>query len=413
MTISQKDREILRGLAAHQLELANAPSMQAKIKDWQALNNFRMRRPMVYLEMGTFQNEVIPKRMRCEGEDARGIEWSIYENTLQSELFDDDYVVPDYFPMGWHVGFNLFGMDSKREHAHAADGAATLGHQFVHSIDDLEEDWDKLGHSTWSVNREETLKWKAFVEEIIGDILPVKMVGRGLYSVPTQKIVHIMGMESMFVNMMDYPELFGQMMQRAADETVAYFRFLEAEKLLLPTSHQEHVGQGTYCFTEDLPSEVPAGGLKTKDVWGFMDSQETVGLNPDLYGELVWPYYKQIASEYGHFSYGCCEPVNTIWKYLSEMDNLRKVSISPWCDQTFMGEALRGRRTVFHRKPSPNYLGVDVNLDEDAFRKHIMETVTAAKGCTLEITQRDVYTIHNNEAKARRYVEIIRECTAQ
>ena len=411
MSISQKDREILRGMAAHQQELANAPEMQARIKDWQALNNFRMRRPMVYLEMGTFAHEVIPKRMRCEGEEARGIEWSIYENTLQSELFNDDFVVPDYFPMSWRADMNLFGMASKREHAHNADGAQTLGHQFVHSINDLEEDWDKLGHSTWSVDRAGTLQWMETVDSVIGDILPVKLTGRGLYSVPTQKVVHIMGMEAMFMNMMDYPELFGKMMQRAADETIAYFRFLEEEKLLLPTTYREHIGQGSYCFTEELPSEAPAEGLRTKDIWGFMDSQETVGLNPELYGELVWPYYKQIASEYGLFSYGCCEPVDTIWKYLSEMDNLRKVSISPWCDQAFMGEALRGRKTIFHRKPSPNYLGVDVSLDEDAFRKHIMETVNAAKGCTLEITQRDVYTIHSNEAKARRYVDIIRECT--
>jgi len=411
MSISQKDREILRGLAAHQLELANAPAMQAKIQDWQALNNFRMRRPMVYLEMGTFSHEVIPQRMRCEGDEARGIERAILNNTLQSELFDDDFVVPDYFPMGWHADFNLFGMDSKRAHAHDADGGETLGHQFIHSISDLEEDWEKLGHSTWSFDRESTLQWKVLVEDVLGDILPVRMVGHGLYSVPTQKIVHIMGMEAMFMNMMDYPELFGQMMQRAADETIAYFRFLESEKLLLPTTHREHVGQGSFCFTEELPGEVPADGLKTTDVWGFMDSQETVGLNPDLYGELVWPYYKQIASEYGLFSYGCCEPVNSIWEYLSPMENLRKVSISPWCDQQFMGEALRGRKTIFHRKPSPNYLGVDVHLDEDAFRAHIMETVKAADGCALEITQRDVYTIHHNEAKARRYVEIIRECT--
>ena len=74
-----------------------------------------------------------------------------------------------------------------------------------------------------------------------------------------------------------------------------------------------------------------------------------------------------------------------------------------------MAERLRGKRIIFHRKPSPNFLGVDKQLDEQAFREHIRNTLTAAKGCTLEITQRDVYTIHNDEEKAKCYVAIIRE----
>ena len=74
-----------------------------------------------------------------------------------------------------------------------------------------------------------------------------------------------------------------------------------------------------------------------------------------------------------------------------------------------MGEQLRGSRVIYHRKPSPNFLGVDQVLDEEAFRMHIRKSLKAAAGCEMEITQRDVYTIHNNVAKARRYIEIIKE----
>ena len=74
-----------------------------------------------------------------------------------------------------------------------------------------------------------------------------------------------------------------------------------------------------------------------------------------------------------------------------------------------MAERLRGSRTIYHRKPSPNFLGVNPTLDEDAFRDHIRKTLQTARGCHVEITQRDVYTIHHNEEKARRYVAIIRE----
>ena len=48
-------------------------------------------------------------------------------------------------------------------------------------------------------------------------------------------------------------------------------------------------------------------------------------------------------------------------------------------------------------------------MDEEALRQHIDTTLKAAKGCKLEITQRDVYTINKDISKARRYVSIIRE----
>jgi hypothetical protein len=141
-----------------------------------------------------------------------------------------------------------------------------------------------------------------------------------------------------------------------------------------------------------------------------MDSQETTAISPKMFKEFIFPYYKEISDNFGLLSYGCCEPVHAIWDTcISKLQNLRKVSISPWCDIDFMAERLRGQNIIFHRKPSPNYLGVNKNLDEDAFRKHIRETLNSAKGCSLEITQRDVYTIHHDENKAKRYVDIIRE----
>ena len=94
---------------------------------------------------------------------------------------------------------------------------------------------------------------------------------------------------------------------------------------------------------------------------------------------------------------------------LSKLDNLRKVSISPWCDEEFMGEMLAGSKVIYHRKPSPNYLGVGTSLDEDGLRASLRKTFQAARGCKLEITQRDVYTINGDIGKAKRYVDIVKE----
>jgi hypothetical protein len=407
--ITPEDRLVLRELAKKQLEYSQLPIMHERAQLWYKHNDLKGERPMVYIEMWTFWDDIAPS-FECQTETGRIIEKGFYNNILNHELIGDDKVVPPYYPIGWDVWFQLFGVTIETEHVNDAHGR-NVGHRFKYIIDDLKRDFPKLGPSKYGADRENTLAWKEFLENIFGDILPVKLIMGGLGASLTQQIVHMMGMEKMLLAMYDYPDTFHALMGRIADDYISYFKWLEAENLLLPTTAYEGVAQGTFAFTNDLPSSCPRGRtLTTRDVWGYMDSQETVGISPDMYGEFIFPYYKRIADQYGLLSYGCCEPVHPIWDdYVSKFSRLRKVSISPWCDEEFMGERLRGNKVIYQRKPSPTFIGTGKDLDEDAFRDHILKTLKAAQGCYLEITQRDVYMLGGNIEKPRRAVQIIRE----
>ena len=399
--ISLKDRNILRNLAAKQLEIAKSPVMEQIKKDWMLHNTFRGEKVMVHIELETFAQEIIPDLLECEGEEARAIETRFYKNIVNYEKFGDDYVVNDFYGVGNGAWFELFGIDVDVEHVEGS-----VGHQFIHQINDLEEDFHKFKPSPIYFDKDYLDDKINFLDDIFGDILPIKVQGGCLYAVPTQKVVHFMGMENMLISMYDYPKLFKKMMDMIADDYIKYFDFLEKKNLLLPTVGSENLGQGTWCFTDELPNTVNS----SKDVWGFLDSQETVGISPDMFSEYIFPCYEKIAKRYGLLSYGCCEPVDGIFdKHLSNLDNLRKISISAWCNEEIMGEKLKGKNIVYHRKPSANFLGVGNKLDEEAFIKHIDKTIKASRGCTLEITQRDVYTVNKDVDKVRRYVEIIRQ----
>jgi len=402
--ISNKDRSILRDLAKKQLEYAKSEKNTDTIKLWYNHNAFNGERPMIHLELWTFQQEVIPKRLQCESERAREVESAIYRNFLNHEIFCDDFPVPDYFSLRKKIRMIPFGLNVETTQAQSS-----VGHQFKHYVQDLENDFEILGESEIIDLTSEFDEEKSFFESIFGDIIPVKEVTDCISSVPTQDIVHIMSMETMYFAMIDCPTLFHEMMKKYTADTLRYFRYLESEKLLNTTAYAENLGQGSWCFTNELPKNDHID-LRTTDLWGYMDSQETAAISPAMFEEFIFPYYKEISDNFGLLSYGCCEPVDTIWKNcISKMKNLRKVSISPWCNVNYMAEQLKGKNIVFHRKPSPNFLGVNKVLDEDVFREYIRQTLNSTKGCTLEITQRDVYTIHNDEHKARRYVEIIRE----
>ena len=125
--------------------------------------------------------------------------------------------------------------------------------------------------------------------------------------------------------------LFKEMMDRIAEDTLAYYRMLEKEHLILPTVSYEGVGQGTWAFTNELPGydEIGKRTFTPKDVWGFMDSQETVSISPEMFHEFIFPCYQRIGAAFGRLSYGCCEPVSAVWQDVRTLENLRKVSVSP------------------------------------------------------------------------------------
>lgn len=404
--MTPKDREILRQLAQKQLEIYHSPKNQERIALWKRHNAGKGERPVIHLELETFEQEVIPQRLRCEDPAARELEAALYRNFLNVSELDDDWVVPDYFPVVWRTWFFPFGHEITRTFASDKNGGHSLGHHFNYVIGDLEEDWEQVRPSVYGVDRASTQAYFDAAQEAFGDLLPVKLSTNCLYSVPTQDVVHLMGMENMCFAMYDYPELFKEMMDRLTDDYLSYFTFLKNEGVLLPTTGFEWVGQGSRSFTDELPADHVNG---PKDMWGFMDSQETVSISPDMFGEFIFPYYRKVASAYGLLSYGCCEPIDPVWQYIRQLKNLRKVSCSPWCNEEFMAEQLRGTPIIFHRKPSPNFLGVGEKLEEEALREHIRRTLQTASGCHLEITQRDVYTINHDLAKAQRYVAIIRK----
>ena len=413
--ISAEDRKILRETAKKQMDFACQERNKILKEKWYLHNALRGETPMVVLESWGFNDEVITPRLKCTGEFARKTEFELYQNFVNQELFDDDRVTPDRFEMGYHTEFKLYDLDMHKEFATGREEEDTSGvsMRFLPVIEDLEDDFHKIKPSIFSVDIEGTEQEFQLLTDTFGDILPVKMKMDCLYSVPTQLIIHLMGMENMMLNLAQYPDLFKKLMDQAADDTLAYYDMLEENHLILPTTEYESVGQGTLAFNHELPDTPTVDGryLTRRDVWGYMDSQETLSISPKMFEEIIFPCYEKIGSQFGLLSYGCCEPVDRVWdNCISKFKNLRKVSISPWCNEEFMGERLRGSSIIYHRKPAATFLGVSGrDLDEEAFRKYIRRSLTAARGCKMEITQRDIYTIDNNVQKARRYIQIIRE----
>lgn len=403
--ISQKERERLRELARRQLEIANSEKNLRRTREWIAHNACRGERPMIHLEIDNFTQEVLFPEMQCEDPMARRIEERLLHNFYNMQVLDDDKVVAPYFGVWWDLELRPWGFDVLKD----VDANGGIGQHFREQVEELGEEMDKFRPSRFRLETEKTNEYFKAAQDVFGDILPVKHTGKSLTCWLTQDLVHIMGMQNMCYALYDYPDQIKQVLNQLADDYLKFFQDWQDSGLLYPTAGYEECNQGSICLTDELPSEGPATLDK---VWLHMDSQETINVSQEMFETLIWDSYKKVADRFGLVSFGCCDPLERLWPCLSQLKNLRKASISPWTNEAFMGEVLAGKKIIYQRKPSPNYLGVDEKLNEEAWRSHIMTTLEHAKNCTVELTIRDVYTIHNNVDKAKRCVEIMRECIA-
>ena len=410
-SVPDSERTHLRELARKQAEYAALPVMAKRKQMWYDLNDARPgAQPPAIVETWTFDRDFMPESVfRCASETGRKIERQLLRNVRNHELINDDKVIPDTFDIGWFTDINELGVKIETESVRDAQGVET-GFHYLHPIKDLRRDFSLLKPAVCSVDRPRTEAWKAFVEELLGEFLPV-VLRTGLFgcTMLTHRVIELMGMETFFFSMYDCPDDVHRLMAYLRDNALRVMRWAEAEGLLRPNNANQTSFGSSFNFTTRLPAPGYNGGpARLCDMWGNANSQETVGVSPEMFREFCFPYYREAVRPMGLLYYGCCEPAHPFWDDIRQLPHLKKVSISRWCNESFMADALRGTETVFSRKPDPNFLSVDVTLNEDAWAEHIRKTLQAARGVFVEFIIRDVYTVHGNLGKPRRAVEVAR-----
>jgi len=405
--VTAEDRTRLRTLAEKQSAYSALEIMQRRKQMWLDLNGGRPgARTPVIIETWTFNRDFMPDGvLHCVSETGRSIEWQLLENIRNFELIGDDKVMPDTFDIGWFTEIDAFGIKIDTEFVKDSQGVNT-GYHYIHPITDLERDFPLLKPATCRVDRPRTLAWKAFLEDLFGDLLPVR-IRSGTYgnAMLTQEVIKLMGMEAFFMALYDTSDAVHSLMAYLRDNVLRVMRWAEAEGLLCDNNGNQTSFGSSFNFNTQLAASGPA---RLGDMWGATNSQETVGISPGHFHDFCAPYYRDVCEPFGLLYYGCCEPTHTFWEDIRQMPHLKKVSVNRWTDQQFMGDALRGTGIVFSRKPDPNLLGVDVTLNEEAWAAQINETLDATRGVPTEFIIRDVYTVHGNLNKPRRAVEIAR-----
>jgi hypothetical protein len=398
----------LRELAKKQREYAELPVMDARRKQWIAINEGNSALPPVAVETWTFDPDMMPPDiLRCGHPGARKIEYSILRTLREFEEIHDDKVIPGYYPVSWKVEIDWFGIPAGRRYAQDA-GGRTAGFAFDMPVQDLERDFERLQPARIRLDREGTAAELDLVNEALQGILPALAVGFPPLAELTGLAVSLTGMENLMLFLYDCPGMVHKLMAYIAENYQAVQDFYRREGLLTANSGMGNVMGSSYGFMTNLPED-PRIPVSLGEQWLWAEAEETVTVSPEMFADFFLPPLAQVCKPLGRVYYGCCEPMEKTWEMVYRaIPNTGKVSVSPYCDQRRMGELLRGSGVVFSRKPRPHYLGVDADLNEDAWRAHIAETFSAAQGGPCEVILRDIYQVRTLEA-VRRAADIVRE----
>jgi hypothetical protein len=404
MVISDSDAEILRPLAEKVAVISSSDRMKEVIKAWKALNALKPVRPVFFCDPENGWNEIITEtQMQCEGLLARRWEMVLRKKIFSNDVMQDDAPIEHFFDVPYTAAPEDWGLSATFEKTQS-NGSA----HWDSPIKDYAKDLDKINLRDPQIDWDTTNACLSETQRVLGDILNVRLKGTWWWTLGvTMPFVFLRGLEKLMFDFYDYPDETKELLSRISSGHLRKLDWLEQEGLLSPNNDATYVGSGGYGLTESLSGADFSGTTRCQDMWGFTESQETVGVSSELYEEFIFPYEKPIMDRFGLTCYGCCEPVNNRWDIVKRHHNLRRVSCSPWADFEKMAEYLK-KDYIFSMKLPPAAVAVE-NPDFEQIRKDMRRDIEIAKGCVLEIIMKDNHTIANRPGNLVQWSRIARE----
>lgn len=405
LIFSDADRQILRRLAGEVAELATRPSESDKRILWTRHNDLDPVRPLIFCDPENGWNEIIPQEtLACRNILARNWEMTLLKEIFWATRMGDDRVTEPFFNIPYSYSETDWGMH------HVQIGGDKYGaYTWDAPLKDYSKDLTRLKFPVITVDYKTTGDVRQLAEDLFGDLLTVRVKSMWWWTLGmTWPLINLRGLENYMLDFYLHPEELHRLMEILRDGHLSKLDFLE-ENNLLPDNTDMYVGSGGFGYTTQLPQTDFSGKVRTIDMWGFAESQETVSVDPELFAEFVLPYQMPILERFGLNCYGCCEGLDLRWEYIRKIPRLRRVSVSPWANETKMAEQL-GSAYIWSRKLNPALLAFPV-MDEVLIRKEVRRAleVAYANNCIVELIMKDNNTLGNNPQNVMDWCRIARD----
>ena len=393
------DRDILRGLAGRIAEIAALDVQEENRRLHRGVNSLKMIRPVVLLDELPWNqlNADGELTLQCEDPFLREVEQRLRRTLYQWKHCRGDMLVEPFYLLDRSISIGDIGLSQPEGEVIAADeGNNIVSHHLEDQLSRM-EDVEKLHVPEITVDDAQTERRFSILDECFGDLLPIRLHGVsniGFFA-PWDDIAWWRGVEAVYMDLYDDPELLHATMRRILEIKQATLTQLEEKNLLdayMPALHC------TAALVDDLPGEISGGRVTARNLWGRGTAQVFASVSPAMHDEFEIEYVREYFSRFGLLYYGCCEPLHDKIDIVKKLPNLRKLSITPWANVRKAAEQMGGDY-VMARKPNPAAVAVP-RLDEEALRRDILETLEICRenGTPCEFTLKDISSVcHNPE----------------
>lgn len=400
---SRPDLQILRSLVASYAEAAALPLHREKAELWRRLNGLKFTRPLVWIneipwrELGV-EHELTP---RCKDPVCRRLETELRKTLYQWRHFPGDMVLDpeltvmiECTPRGSYADYGIEASETK-------DATAAF-HPVIESLADVE----KLRVPEVVVDWDMTQRRLEILSAAAEGLISVKRQGIvHQWHSPWDQMIHWYGIERLYMDMVDRPELVHALLERFMRALHAVLDRQEELRLLDVGTGNNRVGSGGLGYCEELPppSFTPAH-VRPRDQWGCATAQIFAGVSPDMHWEFALQYEKPLMERFGLSYYGCCEPLQDKIDILRRVGNLRKISVSPMADAAACAARI-GRDYVVSLKPTPAFLAFD-RWDPAAAARDLREQLKQVEGCHVEVILKDITTVRQEPRRLQEWEQL-------
>jgi hypothetical protein len=404
--IQTRDRAAFRNIARQYAEVAFLGVHQKTMDDWKLLNALKPVRPLIMIDQIPWHEMNVDDELtlQCEDPFLRSLEWGMRSELYKWKHFPCDMAFFPYLQVP--KAFTDTGIGVATEVSADNEGhASAQTHTYADQLAD-EKDLEKLRVPIIRLDKEKTAFREALVNELVGDILPVKLSGVGIWAAIWDRIVFWRGATPVLYDLADRPEFLHQLMRKLVDIEMGILDQYEDQGLLEAHPNTVHCAG---AYSSEIPgSDFDPAHVKAKDCWAAGAAQIFSEVSPAMHDEFEIEYMKPYYERFGLVNYGCCEPLHKKIDIIRKIKTVRCISMSPWANVDVAAEAM-GRDYVMARKPNPAFVAMS-SLDEKIIEEETLKTLRAcrANGTPCAFILKDITTVRNEPQRLTRWYETLR-----
>jgi len=400
-TAPQKERERVRELAARVAEIAASPEQQKVRQRWRDVN--ALRKP----DRAPVWTSGSPPRPEptCTDPYLRGVEQRLIWTLATHDIGMDDVVDGTFgVPADLGIASDRFWGPTVRKIRPDTPGGAFIDDPPLKT----EADFDLLRHPLFRYNEAATQERAERARELLGDILPVKVLcppGPPLLRQIGSTGQELRGQEQLLYDVIDRPDLVHRLMGFLRDAILQGMDQLEALGMLTP-----YTLLGPTTYSDPIGPPVEDGKLKFKNCWIMANNQTLALVSPDMFDEFVLDYQKPILARFGFCNYGCCEDNSDRMDRIKTIPNLRTFVCNAW---TNLEKAIETFGQGYVIKWEQKASDVVFASDTSAIRRHLDDGARRLRGCRYQIVMRSVMTLSGHPERLHEWARLAVRATEE